>query len=229
MTIGARIKEVRKTLEREQNLNMAGFAKKLGVSYQAVQNLEKRENLREGSFIAITTKFNVNPDWLKTGNGSMFLTNKKEPSSVEVLSSESIGNKFVAIREFPTVKASAGYGAIIYEEESVPYEINARFVEDAEKEVVIGVIGESMNPELYEGDKILITTDYKYTCKPKINGLYVIRADDCVYVKRYKQRRKNELTFVSDNKKYSDIKMDIGDCSSRIIGRLKMVMREYIL
>lgn len=227
MTIGARIKEVRKTLEREQNLNMAGFAKKLGVSYQAVQNLEKRENLREGSFIAITTKFNVNPDWLKTGNGSMFLTDKKEPSSVEVLSSESIGNEFVVVKEFPTVKASAGYGAMINEEESIPYKINARFVENPEKEVIIGVIGNSMQPELYEGDKILITTDYKYTCKPKINGLYVIRADDCVYVKRYKHRRQNELIFASDNKKYPDIKMDISDGAERIIGKLKLHIREY--
>lgn len=214
-----RIKLLRKAL----NLGQIKFANKLGYSYAAIQNWEKGKNISEASLNLIEKTFNVNPNWLRTGIGSMFL-DEKEKSNKKI---EPIVNQFIEIKEYPTVKASAGYGAVICEAESVPYQIHKKFVENIDKEMIIGVVGDSMQPELYENDKILITTDFKYTSNPKKNSLYVIGIGDDVYIKRYKQKKDNELIFTSDNKKYDDIKLNIHDGSIRIIGKLKLVIREY--
>lgn len=214
-----RIKLLRKAL----NLGQIKFANKLGYSYAAIQNWEKGKNISEASLNLIEKTFNVNPNWLRTGIGSMFL-DEKEKSNVKI---EPIVNQFIEIKEYPTVKASAGYGAVICEAESVPYQIHKKFVENTDKEIIIGVVGDSMQPELYENDKILITTDFKYTSNPKKNSLYVIGIGNDIYIKRYKQKRDNELIFTSDNKKYDDIRLNINDGSIRIIGKLKLVIREY--
>ncbi len=212
-----------KLLREALNLGQIKFANKLGYSYAAIQNWEKGKNISEASLNLIEKTFNVNPNWLRTGIGSMFLE-EKEKSNKKI---EPIVNQFIEIKEYPTVKASAGYGAVICEAESVPYQIHKKFVENTDKEMVIGVVGDSMQPELYENDKILITTDFKYTSNPKKNSLYVIGVGDDVYIKRYKQKRDNELIFTSDNKKYDDIRLNINDGSIRIIGKLKLVIREY--
>lgn len=223
MLINERFKLIRKTL----NMTQLDMAQKINKGITVFKGYEAGTKTITGNVLLdLQDIFNVNIEWMRSGTGSMFLTDsKKEPSSVENISN--INNSFVDILEFPTVKASAGYGAVMCEAESVPYQIHKKFVENADKEIIISVIGDSMQPELYEKDKILITTDFKYTSNPKKNSLYVIGVGDEVYVKRYKQKRNNELIFSSDNKKYDDIKLNINDGSIRIIGKLKLVVREY--
>ena len=69
MTANERIKELRKTL----NLTLDKFGERLGVTRATVSRLEKGErNLTEQMFKSICREFNVNVDWLRTGNGEMF-------------------------------------------------------------------------------------------------------------------------------------------------------------
>lgn len=220
MTLIDRFKMIRNTL----GLTQKEFGKALNKTYIMIQNYEKgRRNITDGILLNLQDIFNVNIEWMRTGEGSMFL-DEKEKSNIKI---EPIVNQFIEIKEYPTVKASAGYGAVICEAESVPYQIHKKFVENTDKEMIIGVVGDSMQPELYENDKILITTDFKYTSNPKKNSLYVIGIGDDVYIKRYKQKKDNELIFTSDNKKYDDIRLNINDGSIRIMGKLKLVIREY--
>ncbi len=215
-----RIKLLRKAL----NLGQIKFANKLGYSYAAIQNWEKGKNISEASLNLIEKTFNVNPNWLRTGIGSMFL-DEKEKSNVKI---EPIVNQFIEIKEYPTVKASAGYGCIINEEVSKPYYVNASLVSNKDCEVVISVTGNSMSPTLEENDKILITSDYDYISKPKTNKLYVIHTDNAIYVKRFKQKKGDEYIFISDNKEYGDIKLNINDSANRIVGKVKgIVYRDF--
>ena len=211
-----RIKFLRKAL----NLGQIKFANKLGYSYAAIQNWEKGKNISEASLNLIEKTFNVNPNWLRTGIGSMFL-DEKEKSNVKI---EPISNQFIEIKEYPTVKASAGYGCIINEEVSKPYYVNASLVSNKDCEVVISVTGNSMSPTLEENDKILITSDYDYISKPKTNKLYVIHTDNAIYVKRFKQKKGDEYIFISDNKEYGDIKLNINDSANRIVGKVKCIV-----
>lgn len=65
-----RVKEVRKAV----NLTQSEFGKRIGISNTAVSKIEKGENnVSEQNIIAMHREFNVNEDWLKTGEGEMFL------------------------------------------------------------------------------------------------------------------------------------------------------------
>lgn len=132
-----RIKLLRKAL----NLGQIKFANKLGYSYAVSQNWEKGKNISEASLNLIEKTFNVNPEWLRNGVGSMFLE-EKEKNNIK----EPINNQYIEIKEYPTVKASTGYGCIINEEVSKPYYVNASLVVNKEYEMIISVTGNSMSP-----------------------------------------------------------------------------------
>lgn len=212
-----RIKLLRKTLK----LSQTEFANSLGMTMRAIQKWEAGEvEIKISSLKLLEQVFNANLDWLINGTGSMFL-DEKEKSNVKI---EPISNQFIEIKEYPTVKASAGYGSIINEEVSKPYYVNASLVSNKDCEVVISITGNSMSPTLEENDKILITSDYDYISKPKINKLYVIHTDNAIYVKRFKQKKGDEYIFTSDNKEYGDIVLNINDNTNRIVGKVKAIV-----
>lgn len=64
-----RIKELRKTL----GLSQDEFGFKLGVTNTAVSGYESgRRNPTEQTILSICREFDVNEDWLRTGEGEMF-------------------------------------------------------------------------------------------------------------------------------------------------------------
>lgn len=221
MEINERFKLIRKQLGFTQK----SFAGELNKTEMMIQYYEYgKRNITLKLALELQHKFNINSDWLINGTGSMFL-DKKEKSNAKI---EPISNQFIEIKEYPTVKASAGYGSIINEEVSKPYYVNASLVSNKDCEVVISVTGNSMSPTLEENDKILITSDYDYISKPKMNKLYVIHTDNAIYVKRFKQKKGDEYIFISDNKEYGDIKLNINDSGNRIVGKVKgIVYRDF--
>lgn len=221
MEINERFKLIRKQLGFTQK----SFASELNKTEMMIQYYEYgKRNITLKLALELQQKFNINSDWLINGTGSMFL-DEKEKSNVKI---EPIANQFIEIKEYPTVKASAGYGCIINEEVSKPYYVNASLVSNKDSEVVISVTGNSMSPTLEENDKILITSDYDYISKPKTNKLYVIHTDNAIYVKRFKQKKGDEYIFISDNKEYGDIKLNINDSTNRIVGKVKgIVYRDF--
>lgn len=215
MQIYQRFKQIRKAL----NMTQTAFGEKIGKTMRSVQEYERgTRNITDGVLLNLQETFNVNPNWLRTGTGSMFL---EEKSNVKI---EPVSNQYVEIKEYPTVKASAGYGCMINEEISKPYYVHASLVSNKECEMIISVTGNSMSPTLEENDKILITSDYESISKPKINKIYVIHTDNAIYVKRYKQKKGNEYIFSSDNKEYGDIKLNIHDSANRVIGKVKAIV-----
>lgn len=70
-----RLRELRK------NLKLSGekFGERIGIGRSAVSNLESgRNNLTEPIILAICREFNVNEEWLRFGNGEMFLPVDRE-------------------------------------------------------------------------------------------------------------------------------------------------------
>lgn len=77
--INIRFKEMRKTCKKTQ----IEFGKVLGISSSGVADIETgRRNVTEKHLIMLSNwdEYNVNIDWLRTGNGEMFL-----PSETDVL------------------------------------------------------------------------------------------------------------------------------------------------
>lgn len=70
MSIGSRIKEIRKNA----NLSQASFGLKLGISDAAVSMIENGKNIPSGQTIrVICSEFNVNRYWLETGEGEAYI------------------------------------------------------------------------------------------------------------------------------------------------------------
>ena len=65
-----RVKELRKTL----GLSGAKFGEPLGVQRMAISQIEAgKNNLTESMLRLICSTYNVNEDWLRTGEGNMFI------------------------------------------------------------------------------------------------------------------------------------------------------------
>lgn len=73
--MNTRIKELRKILK----LTQAEFSSKIGLKPSSLCDIEQnRCSVTERVIIAICSKYNVNENWLRTGEGEMFNTiNKK--------------------------------------------------------------------------------------------------------------------------------------------------------
>ena len=64
-----RIALLRKTL----SLTMEEFGKSVGVTSSAISNIENgKRNLTDQMILSICREFNVNENWIKTGQGEMF-------------------------------------------------------------------------------------------------------------------------------------------------------------
>lgn len=73
LNIGERIEILRKDLSMSRRV----FGEKLGVSESVIVNIEydrlKRPDQKESLYKLICKEFNVNEEWLRTGNGEMFV------------------------------------------------------------------------------------------------------------------------------------------------------------
>ena len=79
-----RIKALRQTL----GLSMEKFAEPLGVTKGSISKIEHGENYPSTMLQKlICSTFNVNEDWLKTGNGEMFVTLGRKEKVVKYVAS----------------------------------------------------------------------------------------------------------------------------------------------
>ena len=121
------------------------------------------------------------------------------------------------------VTASAGAGRLV-PQETVLYAVGFRsewiknITGAATRDLgIIKVEGDSMEPTISDGDIVLFD---KTQNSPKLQGIYVIRIEDSICVKRvhYDPQRRT-VTLISDNKAYPAV--EISDLDSfNIIGRI---------
>lgn len=70
MTQGERVCAIRK----EKEMTMERFGEIIGIQKSAVSKIEKdKVNLTEANIKAICREFNVSENWLRTGDGKMFV------------------------------------------------------------------------------------------------------------------------------------------------------------
>lgn len=101
MTIGSRIKKIRKELD----LTQAAFAARIGSVQNSVTGYENgRRNPSQPVISLICSEFNVNKEWLETGEGEMF--NPAPENELEALAEkyDLSSGAYVLIEKFLNLK-----------------------------------------------------------------------------------------------------------------------------
>lgn len=193
-------------------------AKETGLSDSALSQLltGKTKTLKAETAVSLCTATGVRTEWLVTGQGQMALASVY-PTAEEGISVLLLANA-----------ASMGTG-----EEVAPYDVvrgsltlAPKFVTDnlhptnTEALRFIHAHGDSMEPTFYSGDILLVDTGIQDV---KIDGVYVLKAHDRLFVKRVRQRLDGKYEVSSDNPTHKTVDVLNGEHTVEIIGRVLWV------
>jgi len=243
--IGARLRSARETM----NLTREQFAELTGMKLPSLRDYELCNRIPGGAAIASFARAGVNANWLLTGEGEMLLPPRawREASAAFFggeSSSKGISQPagrvektddvpgFVAIPLFD-VRAAAGGGSIVesehvmdvlhFKEEWIRAELRAS---PADLHLIF-VDGESMEPTLRPGDIILV--DRRDQAQRR-DGIYVLRLDGTLLVKRLQKLPGGNIKVSSDNKSYDPFTLRLEEMEAQdmaIIGRVIWVGRKF--
>ena len=194
--------------------SQASLAKTLSISRAAITQAKKNDSIPIKWITELSRRFNVNPDWLEKGTGS------------KVLSPNIYHEIFLQV---PKIKARLSAGGGSFETEPDIKEFYS-FRKDwlnkkgkARDMVLMDIFGNSMEPELKEGDTVLIDQSQKAVLA---GAIYAVGFDDTIVVKRLEKRPK-ELVLLSENERYPIMRFRDEEMDSvRIIGKVIWVCRE---
>jgi len=209
------------------NESVHSFAKRTGISDtvmrkylsgEAVPGLDKAVN------IAQTT--NVSLEWLATGSG------ERSPRHVPILDAQDALDKndvqnFVAV-PIMNVTASCGGGAAVLSEDQVgvikfdrAWLYNTWHLNPSDL-FTMPTMGESMEPTIKAGEYILVSRSESHIAPG--DGIYVIRLEGDILVKRLQRLPGGKLIISSDNTTYRpyEIQLDEG-VDFAILGKVMLV------
>jgi phage repressor protein C with HTH and peptisase S24 domain len=187
----------------------------LGINRSAITQAKKKGTIPANWVLGLSRKFGLNPDWLERGTG--------DPRD------NKIGHD-PEFEKIPKVNARLCAGDGSFEVGSNIQGFYA-FRKDwlsrkgnAGSMVLMDIFGNSMAPELKDGDTVLVDQSQKAI----IAGvLYAVGIEDTVMVKRV-EKHPNNLVLQSDNKDYAPIFLQEAEMNmARIIGKVVWVSREY--
>lgn len=194
--------------------SQANLANVLGISRSAITQAKKNDSIPIKWITELSRLFNVNPDWLEKGTGPKILS----PS-----------NYLEAFQEVPKVKARLSAGGGSFETDPEIGELYSFRKDWLNKKgqpkdmILMDIFGNSMEPELKDGDTVLIDQSQKTILA---GAIYAVGFDDTIVVKRL-EKRPNELVLISENERYPIMRFKDEEMNSvRIIGKVIWVCRE---
>ncbi|MDT8338494.1 MAG: LexA family transcriptional regulator [Sulfurimonas sp.] len=179
----------------------------LGISQMNFATMKKRNKIPFGELLDFCATKSISINWLLYG--------QSPESLVEAT------NRFFMVKYFGGVNASAGGGADTEEEEAQGIEIPPEFVVmlGGERELkhieAINVSGDSMEPTFSYNDIVFINrskTDLQR------GGIFTIRTDGGLFIKRIQKRIDGKIDIISDNQVYSTQTLDPSEIE--VIGRV---------
>ena len=161
-------------------------------------------------------KYKINPVYIYTGEGPMFMT-EEDHKSFRVLTIVTNAQDDERIVHVP-IPAQAGYAAEMTDPTFIQ-DLPTFTLPDYKYKVgthrSFDVSGDSMEPTLFEGDKVVCSflEPTLWESSIKDNYVYVIVTRGDVVVKRVTNRLKQEkyLELISDNSFYEPYRVNIGD------------------
>ena len=191
----------------------------LGVNRSAITQAKRRDSIPQKWILSLIRSHGLAADWLEFGRGVMLEAQNRDTASENP-----------AVIVVPKVQARLCAGGGSWEVEAAPIDEHV-FKEEwlARKGspgsmVLMDVFGNSMEPEIREGDMVLVD-QARLDIQP--GAIYAVGYEDTVMVKRL-ERTPQGVSLHSDNPDYSPITI-VGDelHSFRIIGKIVWISREY--
>jgi SOS-response transcriptional repressor LexA len=178
-----KIKEIIAIEENKEKVYNKDVAKALGISPENLSVLKKRNKIPYEEIIYFCAKRKISINWL------LFDQNEEE-----IIKNT---DRFSILRYFKDINASAGGGAINFDENYEFLYIDKKLIDknlDA-----IHVTGDSMEPTIKDGSIIFIDRNDKNI---RNGGIFVISTNAGVFVKRINLKSNGEIEIISDNPIY---------------------------
>jgi len=206
------------------------LAEILNVNGARVKSIEtgRVKDLTAQEANILVKNFNLDIDWLLTGNGEMFLHKQKETLSKPHEQKEQVASSLVNIPYFEDTYAAAGVGGYSYDDKPTVMAFDSTFlkstlgISEFKNLHIITAVGDSMTPTITSGELLFINPFENENNTIKDKGVYVLSTPNGLLVKRIKiYPIKKMWTLISDNPKDDDIELmedEIDSC--RVVGRV---------
>lgn len=229
-----------------KDMTIQGFADFIGVPKGTLEKYINGPRLPKTEFLSMLySQMGVSAHWLLDGIEPMYLADigKLEAHGVVPLregpyrgpkhlsneGDERVNGDFISIQRFD-VDASAGDGALAETEIGTGhYAFNRSWLErrglQPDNLAVIAVRGDSMEPELYDKDLILLDQTQK---EPRDGDMYVVRHSNELFVKRIQKVPGGQLALRSTNHFYESIRITPDESTDlEFIGKVVASMHEW--
>jgi len=195
--------------------SQAELADALDINRSAITQARKKNAIPSKWLLRLFRSYGLNPDWVETGSGPAFINAESRDSS-----------DFVQVPKV-AARLCAGDGSFEVGGDIMGFfsfqDSWLRTKGSPGKMVLMDIFGNSMAPEMKDGDTVLIDQDQVNILS---GAVYAVGVDDTIMVKRL-EKHPNTLVLMSDNTDYEPIHLKGGDAGSlRIIGKVIWICRE---
>ncbi|MGY6772114.1 XRE family transcriptional regulator [Gallibacterium sp. ZY190522] len=208
----ATLAERLKQLLIEKDLTQYDLAEMVGTTQGAISNIIKGETQKPRNLLEIANALNVDPNWLRTGDGqpsndNVNLTDVCLDSNLEVIQDKPDKEHCHKI-DYLNVRAAAG--AAKFNNEDYPEIISSLWLTDGGVIEIVGkkhtngiflinVPTDSMEPTIKKGDIVFIDTNINYY---NGDGIYAFSLDGELFIKRFQRMLSGDYLVISDNSIY---------------------------
>jgi len=226
MTLGDRLKEAR----IKRKLSQTALSEKSGVPQQTIHAIENKKAKSTSHLFPLAKALQINPEWLSTGEGEMDRGSLQESSGL--LPGEAESPEFGAPISIPVYAITAGMGRGRFVESEAIIKIvvvnqstlrEMRLTGTGHGIVAVYADGESMEPTIPPKSIVFVDRNQR----DLRDGVYLVRLEDMIYVKRIQRLPDHKLKVISDNPIYKPFDVDLknGD-DFEILGKVVRVWIE---
>lgn len=179
----------------------------LGITQMNFATMKKRDKIPFAELLDFCASKSISINWLLYGQAPESLVEST--------------NRFYMVRYFSDISASAGGGSDTDNEEYESLELSENFIDilggknELKNVEAIKVSGDSMEPTFSYDDIVFINRQKNDLSR---GGVFVIRTEHGLFIKRISKRIDGKIDIISDNKEYS--KMTLYPQEIELIGRV---------
>lgn len=208
----------KRVLARRQHLKLTqtSLAKLSGLKQPDISKIELGTIKKTTELLGLAHALQCNPDWLKSGKGPV-----EQSSRMKMFP----GTDVAIMVPLLTNGGSMGFGADDQDGDVVVGDLalSPKWVSDTlhpSKPTNMRFIhgyGDSMTPTFNSGDVLLVDTGIS---DARIDGIYVLKAHDRLFIKRVRQRLDGTYEISSDNPVHKTVDTLNGGHDVTILGRV---------